>query len=63
MQSFNGFGPEGARALAGALEKMTGMQTLDLVSERVTHLLSLSASTQSQGAYLRVGRFMLFEKV
>ena len=31
-QDWNELGPEGARALAGALEQMTGMQTLNLVS-------------------------------
>ena len=31
-QQENDLGPKGARHLAGALEKMTGMQTLNLVS-------------------------------
>ena len=31
-QFWNKLGPEGAGALAGALEKMTGMQSLELVS-------------------------------
>jgi hypothetical protein len=30
----NALGPEGAKVLAGALEKMTSMQTLNLVSQR-----------------------------
>ena len=36
-QENNHHGPEGARALAGALEKMAGMQMLNLVSERVRY--------------------------
>ena len=32
MQNLNDFGPEASLALAAALEKMTGMQSLDLVS-------------------------------
>jgi hypothetical protein len=33
VQKSNRLGPEGAEALVRALEKMTGMQSLDLVSE------------------------------
>ena len=61
MQGDNKLGAEGARALAGALEKKTGMQTLDMVNEIVTHSLHLPPSLLR--GCRRVGRLLHFEKV